>query len=109
MTDFTAAQIIKALLYSVRSKKNYIWLICGGGRKNVYLFNLIKNQIAEYSKMKDVSISIFPIEKIGIDGDFVESQAFGYLAARSIKFPISFPKTTRCSKSISGGEIVDKN
>ena len=109
LTDFTAAQIIKALLYSVRSKKNYIWLICGGGRKNVYLFNLIKNQIAEYSKMKDVSISIFPIEKIGIDGDFVESQAFGYLAIRSfLKLPISFPNTTRCKVPTCGG-ILAKN
>ena len=50
------------------------------------------------------------VDDYEFDGDFIESQAFGYLAARSIyNLPISFPKTTRCLKSISGGEIVDNN
>ena len=107
LTDFTAAQIIKALIYSIRSKKTYIWLVCGGGRKNTYLLSLIKNQIAEFSKKKNINISITPIEKIGIDGDFIESQAFGYLAIRSfLKFPISFPNTTRCKIPTSGGILV---
>ena len=41
------------------------------------------------------------------DGDFIESQAFAYLAIRSyLSLPISFPSTTRCKKPISGGEII---
>ena len=33
-----------------------------------------------------------------LNGDFVESQAFAYLAIRSLlKLPISFPLTTGCS------------
>ena len=40
------------------------------------------------------------------NGDFVESQAFAFLAIRSIlKLPISFPNTTGCNKPSSGGEI----
>jgi len=43
-----------------------------------------------------------------MDGDFIESQAFGYLAIRSyLNLPISFPKTTRCKKPVSGGIVVE--
>ena len=46
-------------------------------------------------------------DKYEIDGDFVESQAFAYLAIRTIeKMPISFPSTTRCKKSSTGGIVV---
>ena len=39
------------------------------------------------------------IDDYGFDGDFIESQAFAYLAIRSfLKLPISFPDTTRCKE-----------
>ena len=42
------------------------------------------------------------------DGDFIESQAFAYLAIRAIlSLPISFPSTTGCNSPCSGGEIVE--
>ena len=48
-----------------------------------------------------------PIDDYGIDGDFVESQAFGYLAIRSfLNLPISFPSTTRCKNPVTGGVMV---
>ena len=75
------------------------WLVCGGGRKNKYLLESIKNNFEK--------IIIEPIDKYEIDGDFVESQAFGYLAIRSfLKLPISFPSTTGCKEPTTGGEIV---
>ena len=47
------------------------------------------------------------IDKYGIDGDFVESQAFAYLAIRSfLKLPITFPSTTGCSRPITGGDLI---
>ena len=47
------------------------------------------------------------IDKFKINGDFVESQAFAYLAIRSLlNLPISFPNTTRCNVPISGGTII---
>ena len=43
----------------------------------------------------------------GLDGDYVESQAFGYLAIRSfLNLPISYPKTTGCETPTVGGNIV---
>ena len=53
-------------------------------------------------------IVLLPVEKYGIDGDFVESQAFAYLAIRAfLKLPISFPKTTGCKESCTGGVLVE--
>ena len=50
---------------------------------------------------------IQPIDDYGIDGDYVESQAFAYLAIRSfLKLPISFPLTTGCKEPCTGGEVV---
>ena len=47
------------------------------------------------------------IDDLGIDVDFIESQAFAYLAIRSyLKLPISFPGTTGCVKPCTGGVLV---
>ena len=72
-------------------------ILSGGGRKNKFLVHIIK------SWNKDVKL----IDDYGIDGDFVESQAFAYLAIRSfLKLPISFPKTTGCIRPTTGGKII---
>ena len=72
-------------------------ILCGGGRKNKFLVEKLKKE-TENVKM---------IDDYGIDGDFVESQAFAYLAIRSyLKLPISFPETTGCKKPCTGGVIV---
>ena len=53
------------------------------------------------------NIIIKDIDNYNFDGNFIESQAFAYLAIRSyLKLPISFPNTTRCKKAISGGDIL---
>ena len=53
------------------------------------------------------NIIINDIDDYNFDGNFIESQAFAYLAIRSyLKLPISFPNTTRCKKAISGGDIL---
>ena len=60
------------------------------------------------SKSTVKNIVIQPIDDYGIDGDFVESQAFAFLALRSIfKLPISFPETTGCKKPSTGGEVIE--
>ena len=48
------------------------------------------------------------IDDYKINGDFVESQAFAFLAIRSYKkLPITFPSTTNCSKPCTGGKIIE--
>ena len=91
LTEFTAEICSK----KISNSKIYI---CGGGRKNNYLIERIKKKISNEIEMIDI---------LGINGDFVESQAFAYLAIRSyLKLPISFPETTGCSKPCTGGAIV---
>jgi len=75
-------------------------LVCGGGRKNQTLLNKIKQNTSSDFLFKN-------IDDYNIDGDFIESQAFAYLAIRSyLNLPISFPKTTGCNKPCTGGEII---
>jgi len=102
LTDFTANVIGSALVEILNKLKNekIEVLICGGGRKNKILIEKIK-------KITTANILINSIDDYGIDGDFVESQAFAYLAIRSfLKLPISFPNTTGCKKPTLGGEII---
>ena len=48
------------------------------------------------------------IDDLQIDGDYIESQAFAYLAIRSyLNLPISFPSTTNCNTPSIGGKIVE--
>ena len=106
ITEFTAYLIANGINnFRDRNTDLDLFIICGGGRKNNFLINRIKNYI--YNEKRFI---IKNVDDYEFDGDFIESQAFGYLAARSIyNLPISFPKTTRCLKSISGGVIVDNN
>jgi anhydro-N-acetylmuramic acid kinase len=48
------------------------------------------------------------IDDYKINGDFVESQAFAYIAIRSyLKKNISFSKTTNVKKACSGGVLIE--
>ena len=102
LTEFTSNIIADALnTLFAKSNINY-WkiLLCGGGRKNKSLINLIKNKI-------DKKNTLDLIDNFKINGDYVESQAFAYIAIRSyLKLPISFPKTTGCKKPCSGGLVI---
>ena len=91
LTEFTAEIFSKKKM----DKKIYI---CGGGRKNSFLLERIKRKINSEIKL---------IDDLGMNGDFIESQAFAYLAIRSyLGLPISFPDTTGLKKASTGGILV---
>lgn len=101
ITELTAKLIADGISYVNKMNEQSInnWLVCGGGRKNKFLIENIKNNF-EYSNIDSV-------EKYNIDGDFIESQAFAYLAIRSLEgMAISFPTTTRCEQPLTGGVMV---
>ena len=88
--------IVNALNF-FSAKPNEI-ILCGGGRKNKYIFERIK-------QLSNISLNNIDVHKI--DGDFVESKAFAYLAIRSfLKKPITFPETTGVSKPSTGGDFT---
>ncbi len=102
---FSAYLIAKGIEVNFKDKKNKpgICLLCGGGRKNSFLIDNIKKYLGTKS------FQIENIDNYNFDGDFIESQAFGYLAIRSfLNIPISFPTTTGCKTPVCGG-IINKN
>ena len=95
LTEYTAF-IISEFINGMPTNLRRV-IVCGGGRKNKFLLQRIS---------KKLKYSIQPIDNFGIDGDFIESQAFAYLAIRSyLKLPISFPETTGVNIPCVGGKI----
>ena len=103
ITNFTAYLIAKGIEYSNGSNDKPIkYLICGGGRKNNFLVQNIKDYL---SNKTNISLDI--IDEYNLNGDYIESQAFGYLAIRSfLNLSISYPKTTGCKIPTVGGKLV---
>ena len=102
ITKFTAFLIAEGLRM-VSNQDNLIPkinILCGGGRKNKSLIDYLK------FFLQDSSFKFTDIDEYDLDGDYIESQAFGYLSIRSfLNLPISFPHTTRCKSPTLGGKI----
>jgi anhydro-N-acetylmuramic acid kinase len=74
------------------------WLISGGGRRNPAIMQALRARIA---------VPVDPVEALGWDGDALEAQCFGFLAARTqAGLPISFPGTTGIPVALAGGTII---
>ena len=103
LTKFTAHLISEGLkkIDHLNNSQANNYIISGGGRKNKTLIN----DINKFMNRKELILK--NIDQYNINGDFVESQAFAYLAIRSfLNLPISFPNTTQCNKPISGGTLT---
>ena len=103
ITEFTSSLLSEGILDFLNKLDNRHRkiLVCGGGRKNLTLIESIKKKLVEKHTIEN-------IDNHGLDGDFIESQAFAYLAIRSfLKLPISFPKTTGCKEPSTGGVLAE--
>ena len=103
LTEFTGSIIGQELSSIIKDSKQNIQniLLCGGGRKNKVLLKKIKKNLT-----KNIDLTL--IDDYKINGDFIESQAFAFLAVRSLKnLPISFPNTTGCKKPTEGGILIE--
>jgi anhydro-N-acetylmuramic acid kinase len=103
ITNFTAYLIAKGIEHSNGNNiKPIKYLVCGGGRRNTFLIQSIKDYLSHKQ-----NISLNSIDDYSLNGDYIESQAFGYLSIRSfLNLPISYPKTTGCKTPTVGGELV---
>jgi len=71
--------------------------VAGGGRHNRALMAMISAAC---------DVPVLPIEEAGFDGDFLEAQAFAYLAVRVVKgLPTSAPRTTGVAAAVAGGMV----
>ncbi len=73
------------------------WLVTGGGRHNPAIMTRLRARLG---------VPVEPVETLGWDGDALEAQCFGFLAARiHAGLPISFPGTTGVARPMTGGVI----
>ena len=95
LTAMAAAGVARAMEH-VREAPSMVFA-CGGGRKNATLMAMLR---------AGIDCPVEEIEALGFDGDFVEAQAFGYLAARVLYgLPTSAPGTTGVSAAVGGGRV----
>ncbi|MDP0925775.1 anhydro-N-acetylmuramic acid kinase [Paracoccus onubensis] len=98
-----AATLVAALARSVAAGLRWlpappaVLLVCGGGRHNTAIMEALRAQL---------TTRVQPVESAGLDGDMLEAQAFGWLAARVVKgLPTSGPMTTGVPAPVCGGRI----
>ncbi len=99
LTALTAECVAEALKHMPSAPSR--WLICGGGRKNPVMMQMMADRL---------NAPVDPVEAVGLDGDMLEAQAFGYLAVRSLRgLPLSAPGTTNCREPVTGGRVSRPN
>jgi anhydro-N-acetylmuramic acid kinase len=99
---FVLTKALEIALGIIKIKPEIIF-ICGGGRKNKGLTNIISENL--------VNIKFIDIDKLKLDGDSIEAEAFAFLAIRNLlDLPISFSKTTGLKKykNSTGGIFYNK-
>lgn len=95
LAEFTVQSVVAALRHVPRAPQR--WLVTGGGRRNAHFMKRLREELG---------VAVDPVESVGWDGDFLEAQAFGYLAVRStLGLPLSLPTTTGVPHPMPGGEL----
>lgn len=95
LAQFTARSIARARGHFPQPPRR--WLICGGGRRNGYLMATLAAALDE---------DVAPVEAVGWRGDFLEAEAFAFLAVRSLKgLALSLPSTTGVRAPCPGGVL----
>ena len=98
-----AATLVAALAASVAAAWTFLpappaqVLVCGGGRRNAAIMAALARALP---------CPVTTVDAVGLDGDMLEAQAFGWLAVRVLRgLPISGPSTTGAPGLICGGRI----
>lgn len=74
------------------------WLVSGGGRRNPAIMDALRQALPA---------PVEPVEAVGWDGDALEAQCFGFLAARiAAGLPLSLPETTGVPRPLPGGRLT---
>ena len=94
LAAFTAASVAVAR-FPAQPRQ---WLVTGGGRHNPAIMAALRTALG---------VPVEPVESVGWDGDTLEAQCFGFLAARVARgLPLSFKGTTGVPSPTLGGRIV---
>jgi anhydro-N-acetylmuramic acid kinase len=96
LVAFTAASAA-ASVFPARPVR---WLVTGGGRHNPAIMAALRTALR---------VPVDAVESVGWNGDALEAQCFGFLAARVARgLPLSFPGTTGVPAPMPGGRIVPR-
>jgi len=94
LVAFTVQAVARAPLPAAPRR----WLVTGGGRHNPAIMAALRGALGA---------PVEPVEEVGWDGDALEAQCFGFLAARvAAGLPLSFPGTTGAPRPMTGGAIA---
>jgi anhydro-N-acetylmuramic acid kinase len=94
LVAFTVASVAAAV-FPERPER---WLVSGGGRMNPVVMAGLRAALG---------VPVEPVEVAGWNGDALEAQCFGFLAARVVAgLPLSLPSTTGVPRPMSGGRIA---
>jgi anhydro-N-acetylmuramic acid kinase len=94
LVAFTAASVAAGMLPGPVKR----WLVTGGGRLNPTIMAALRARLG---------VPVDPVEAVGWDGDALEAQCFGFLAARvKAGLPLSYPGTTGAPYAMPGGRII---
>lgn len=95
LTEFTALTVAAAVRHL--AERPAIWVVCGGGRLNPSIMQALE---------RNLGVPVKAAEAMGWRGDFLEAEAFGFLAVRSLKgLPLSLPSTTGVPRPMPGGKL----
>lgn len=95
LTAFTAHAVHKALDHVAPGDRPNRWIVAGGGAKNLTLMGMLRDLLG---------VEIVNADALGWSADFLEAQAFAYLALRcDAELDITFPTTTGVKRAMSGG------
>ncbi len=95
LTAFTSRTILKGIVTAGGAERI---VVCGGGTNNPVLMAMLASQ---------AGVPVEGADKLGWAPDFVEAEAFAYLAARSLRrLPLTFPGTTGVPAPTTGGRLA---
>ncbi len=96
LAEFTAESLAMATSFFPEEPKQ--WIVCGGGANNGWIMQRLRDRL---------SGEVRTGAELGWEGDFIEAQAFAYLAVRHLSnLPITFPGTTAVPAAMSGGQLA---
>lgn len=96
LSAFTAGSIARSREHM--HEEPALWVIAGGGRKNATLMGMIAARVEN---------AVVPAEALGLAGEALEAEAWGYLAVRSVYgLPLTFPGTTGVRAPTTGGVLA---
>jgi anhydro-N-acetylmuramic acid kinase len=97
LTAFAAHAVARSLAFA--SERPTRWIVGGGGARNRTLMAMLERLL---------EAEVMNADAIGWSSDFLEAQAFAYLALRALEgLPLTYPTTTGVAVPVTGGVVCE--